>query len=140
MNTAADTTETAAGDSAPACVLIIDDDDATRELCSINLQREGLRVLEAANGQIGLSRARFERPDLVLTDVRMPGLDGFQLAEALRRHERTRTIPLVFLSGEIDDGNEARAIGLGALAYVTKPFDPAALAALVVKALAPSVA
>jgi CheY-like chemotaxis protein len=120
--------------------LIIDDDAATREICSINLQLEGLRVLEAANGQIGLSRARFERPDLVLTDVRMPGLDGFQLAEALRKHERTRAIPLVFLSGELEGANEARALSLGALAYVTKPFDPVALAALVAKALRPSVA
>ena len=140
MDTAAVTSEKGTGESAQACVLIIDDDAATREICSINLQLEGLRVLEAANGQIGLSRARFEQPDLVLTDVRMPGLDGFQLAEALRRHERTRSIPLVFLSGELEAANEARAIGLGALAYVTKPFDPVALAALVAKALAPSVA
>jgi CheY-like chemotaxis protein len=140
MNTAAITSEKDTGESAQPCVLIIDDDAATREICSINLQLEGLRVLEAANGQIGLSRARFERPDLVLTDVRMPGLDGFQLAEALRKHERTRAIPLVFLSGELEGANEARALSLGALAYVTKPFDPVALAALVAKALRPSVA
>jgi DNA-binding response OmpR family regulator len=140
MNTAAITSEEGTGESAQACVLIIDDDAATREICAINLQLEGLRVLEAANGQIGLSRARFERPDLVLTDVEMPGLDGFQLAEALRRHERTRTMLLVFLSGELEAANEARAISLGALAYVTKPFDPVALAALVANALRPSVA
>jgi two-component system phosphate regulon response regulator PhoB len=135
MNTAAITSEEGIGESPQACVLIIDDDAATREICAINLQLEGLRVLEAANGQIGLSRARFERPDLVLTDVEMPGLDGFQLAEALRRHERTRAMPLVFLSGELEAANEARAISLGALAYVTKPFDPVALAALVAGAL-----
>jgi two-component system phosphate regulon response regulator PhoB len=140
MNTAAITSEEGTGESTQACVLIIDDDAATREICAINLQLEGLRVLEAANGQIGLSRARFERPDLVLTDVKMPGLDGFQLAEALRRHERTRTIPLVFLSGELEAANAARAVSLGALAYVTKPFDPVALAALVANALRPSVA
>ena len=140
MNTAAITPEKVADGSTQPCVLIVDDDPAIREICSINLQLEGLRVLEAANGQVGLARARFERPDLVLTDVRMPGLDGFELAEALRRNLRTRAIPLVFLSGEAGAANEARAVGLGALAYVTKPFDPVALAALVAKTLANSVA
>jgi Mg2+ and Co2+ transporter CorA len=69
--------------------LIVDDDPAIRMLCSINLQIEGLRALEAADGERGLEQARSERPDLVVTDVMMPGLDGFQLAEALRSHERT---------------------------------------------------
>jgi CheY-like chemotaxis protein len=68
----------------------------------------------------------------------MPGLNGFELAEALRGHERTRTIPLIFLSGESGPAQEARAVGLGALAYVTKPFNPEALAALVARALTPS--
>jgi len=122
----------------PLCVLIVDDDPATRLLCAINLQLEGLRVLEAADGHDGLARARFENPDLVVTDVMMPGLDGFQLAEALNRHERTRRIPVIFLSGETAAADEARAHELGALAYVTKPFDPCALAALVVGVLARS--
>jgi CheY-like chemotaxis protein len=119
----------------PPCVLIVDDDAATRMLCSVNLQLEGLRVLEAADGRHGLARAREERPDLVLTDVMMPGLDGFQLAEALRRDERTRLIPLVFLSGETTAAHEARALEVGALAYVKKPFDPLALASLVANML-----
>jgi two-component system chemotaxis response regulator CheY len=124
------------GNGKPACVLIVDDDPATRMLCSINLQREGLLVLEAADGRLGLARARVERPDLVLTDVMMPRLDGFQLAEALRRDERTCQIPLVFLSGETPADHEARARELGAVAYVTKPFDPPALTSLVVRVLA----
>jgi CheY-like chemotaxis protein len=122
----------------PLVVLVVDDDPATRLLCSVNLQREGLDVLEAADGLHGLARARFESPDLVLTDVTMPGLDGFELAEALSRHERTRLIPLIFLSGETTSADEARAHELGALAYVTKPFDPAALATLVLGVLARS--
>ena len=97
------------------CVLIVDDDAATRMLCSVNLQLEGLRVLEAADGRHGLARAQDEQPDLVLTDVMMPGLDGFELAEALRRDNRTSLIPLIFLS---------------------KPFDPLALASLVAGVLA----
>ena len=118
------------------CVLIVDDDAATRMLCSVNLQLEGLRVLEAADGRHGLARAQDEQPDLVLTDVMMPGLDGFELAEALRRDNRTSLIPLIFLSGETTPTNEVRAQQVGALAYVRKPFDPLALASLVAGVLA----
>jgi CheY-like chemotaxis protein len=120
----------------PARVLVIDDDPACRMLCSINLQFEGVIVLEAADGDQGLEQARSERPDLVVTDVRMPGLDGFQLAEALRRDERTRQIPLIFISAEKEPANAARARELGALAYLTKPFDPPALTSLVAGAFA----
>lgn len=119
------------GNGHPPCVLVVDDDPAMRLLCSINLQLEGLTVLEAADGRAGLARARAERPDLVLTDVTMPGLDGFELAEELRRDKRTRAIPLIFLSGETRAANDTRARALGALAYLRKPFDPAALASLV---------
>jgi len=136
MENAAASPDTVTDDRAPPCVLIVDDDPATRMLCSVNLQLEGLRVLEATDGHHGLERARFESPDLVLTDVTMPGLDGFQLAEALRLDERTRGIPLIFLSGETTADDEARAHEVGALAYVTKPFDPLELTALVANVLA----
>jgi two-component system, chemotaxis family, chemotaxis protein CheY len=125
-----------AREGTPGRVLIVDDDPATRLLCSINLQREGLVVLEAADGRHGLAQARSERPDLVLTDVSMPRLDGFQLAEALRGHADTREIPVIFLSGETGSANRSRAHTLGALAYLTKPFDPPKLATLVADVLA----
>lgn len=111
------------GDGKPRRVLIADD-PAIRMLCAVNLQIEGLVVLEAADGRRALERARSERPDLVVTDVLMPELDGFELAEALRRDERTREIPFIFLSGEAEPANAARARELGALAYLNKPFDP----------------
>jgi CheY-like chemotaxis protein len=117
-------------------VLVVDDDPSSRALCSINLLFEGVEVLEAEDGALGLALARLESPDLVVTDVAMPGLDGFELAEALRRDEGTAQIPLIFLSGEVSEGNQARAHSLGALAYVTKPFDPSAFAKLVAGALA----
>ena len=121
--------------AARPCVLVVDDDPAIRLLCSVNLEAAGLAVREAADGRQALTRARFERPDIVLTDVRMPGLDGFQLAEALREDERTRAIPLIFISAEDAAANHARARALGALAYLTKPFDPWALASIVADAL-----
>ena len=117
-------------------VLVVDDDSNARALCSINLLLEGLEVLEAEDGRRGLERARLESPDLVVTDVAMPGLNGFELAEALRRDHSTAQIPLIFISGERNPDNEARALSLGALAYVIKPFDPPALAKLVATALA----
>jgi CheY-like chemotaxis protein len=117
-------------------VLVVDDDSNTRALCSVNLILEGLEVLEAEDGRRGLARARLETPDLVVTDVAMPGLNGFELAEALRRDESTAQIPLIFLSGELSADNEARAHSLGALAYVTKPFNPPAFAKLIAGALA----
>lgn len=117
-------------------MLIVDDDPAMRLLCAINLELEGLVVLEAADGLSALARARSEKPDLVVTDVSMPRLDGFGLAEALRRDRRTRRIPLVFVSGETNVTNEARAEKLGALAYLTKPVDPLMLASRIVEVLA----
>ncbi len=117
-------------------VLIVDDDAAIRMVCAISLQAEGLDVLEAADGLGGLEQARRQRPDLVLTDVRMPGLDGFQLAYVLRADGRTRSIPLIFLSAETGKANAERASALGALAYLTKPFDPCGLASLVSRSLA----
>jgi two-component system chemotaxis response regulator CheY len=119
-------------------VLVVDDDPAVRLLCCVNLEAAGLAVREAADGRQALVRARRKRPDLVLTDVTMPRLDGFQLAEALRADERTREIPLIFLSAESAPENHARARALGALAYLTKPFDPSALASIVADALARS--
>lgn len=119
-------------------VLIVDDDPASRMLFSFDLQLEGLLVLEAADGASGLTRALSECPDLVVTDVMMPGLNGFQLAEALRADERTRQIPLIFVSGETEPESAARADDLGALAYLTKPLDPGALSSLVAGALGPA--
>jgi CheY-like chemotaxis protein len=90
---------------------------------------------EAADGLRGLEQARRQRPDLVLTDVRMPGLDGFQLAYALGADRRTRSIRLIFQSAEPGQANAQRARALGALAYLTKPFDPCARASFVKRAL-----
>ena len=127
---------TQARDSKAGRVLIVDDDPTVRLVCAINLNSTGLDVLEAEHGLDGLEQARAELPDLVLTDVKMPGLDGFQLAERLRADERTRSIPIIFLSGDAELANVERARVLGALAYLTKPFDPRELASFVARQLA----
>src|ERR1043166_505294 len=105
-------------------VLLVDDDPAVRRRCSDHPRLEGFEVMEAADGQSGLEQARLDPPDLILSDVRMPGLDGFALADALRRDERTRDVPVVFLSGETEPADRMRAWRLGLVGFVAKPFEP----------------
>jgi two-component system sensor histidine kinase/response regulator len=99
-------------------------------LCSVCLQQSDIVVLEAPDGQQGLTQAFSWIPDLVITDVAMPVLDGFRLAAALRRDERTASIPIIFLSGETSHENEVHGMDCGALAYLKKPFDPEHLTSL----------
>jgi len=112
-------------------VLIIDDEAPIRLLCRVNLEAEGMDVLEAPDGPSGLVAARDERPDAILLDVMMPGLDGWRVAEKLLEDDRTADIPIVFLTARADLRDRARGMDLGGLDYVTKPFNPVELASLV---------
>jgi DNA-binding response OmpR family regulator len=112
-------------------VLVIDDEAPIRLLCRVNLEAEGMEVLEAPDGPTGLETARAERPDVILLDVIMPGLDGWRVAEALLDDERTEGIPIVFLTARAELRDRARGIDLGGVDYVTKPFNPVDLAPLV---------
>jgi DNA-binding response OmpR family regulator len=110
-------------------VLIIDDEAPIRLLCRVNLEAEGMDVLEAADGLTGLELARTSHPDVVLLDVMMPGLDGWRVAERLLEDEVTRRIPIIFLTARADVRDRARGLGTGGLDYITKPFNPVDLAA-----------
>jgi DNA-binding response OmpR family regulator len=112
-------------------VLVIDDEAPIRLLCRVNLEAEGMEVLEAADGPSGLATARAETPDVILLDVMMPGLDGWRVAEELLDDERTERIPIVFLTARAELRDRARGIDLGGVDYVTKPFNPVELAPLV---------
>ena len=112
-------------------VLVIDDEAPIRLLCRVNLEAEGMDVLEAADGPAGLEKARAETPDVVLLDVMMPGLDGWRVAEELLDDPRTESIPIVFLTARAELRDRARGIDLGGVDYVTKPFNPVELAPLV---------
>jgi DNA-binding response OmpR family regulator len=112
-------------------VLVIDDEAPIRLLCRVNLEAEGMQVLEAADGPAGLEKARVEGPDVVLLDVMMPGLDGWRVAEELLDDPRTESIPIVFLTARAELRDRARGIDLGGIDYVTKPFNPVELAPLV---------
>ena len=117
-------------------VLVIDDEAPIRLLCRVNLEAEGMQVLEAADGPSGLEKARAEGPDVVLLDVMMPGLDGWRVAEELLDDPRTQAIPIVFLTARAELRDRARGIDLGGIDYVTKPFNPVELAPLVRNLLA----
>jgi DNA-binding response OmpR family regulator len=111
--------------------LVIDDEAPIRLLCRVNLEAEGIEVLEAAEGESGLALAKKERPDAILLDVMMPGLDGWNVAERLLADEDTREIPIIFLTARADLRDRVRGMDAGGLDYVTKPFNPVDLATLV---------
>jgi DNA-binding response OmpR family regulator len=112
-------------------VLVIDDEAPIRLLCRVNLEAEGMDVLEAADGTTGLDLAREEQPDVVLLDVMMPGLDGWRVAEELLEDELTAGIPIIFLTARAEFRDRARGLDIGGVDYVTKPFNPLELAPLV---------
>ena len=112
-------------------VLVIDDEAPIRLLCRVNLEAEGMEVLEASDGPSGLELARSDPPDVILLDVMMPGLDGWQVAEQLLEDERTGSIPIVFLTARAEVRDRARGLDLGGIDYVSKPFNPLELAPLV---------
>jgi DNA-binding response OmpR family regulator len=111
--------------------LVIDDEPPIRLLCRVNLEAEGIEVVEAADGAKGLELARHEKPDAILLDVMMPGLDGWSVAERLLTDEKTSTIPIIFLTARADLRDRVRGMDAGGLDYVTKPFNPVELASLV---------
>ena len=112
-------------------VLVIDDEAPIRLLCRVNLEAEGMNVLEASDGPSGLEAARSSEPDVILLDVMMPGLDGWGVAEALLEDPATAEIPIIFLTARAEFRDRARGLDIGGVDYITKPFNPVELAPLV---------
>jgi DNA-binding response OmpR family regulator len=90
-----------------------------------------MEVREAEDGLVGLAAAREAIPDVILLDVMMPGMDGWQVLEELLGDEQTQDIPIVFLTARAEIRDQARGLELGGVDYVTKPFNPLDLAPLV---------
>jgi DNA-binding response OmpR family regulator len=116
-------------------VLVVDDHAPMRTLCRVNLEAAGFRVLEAADGDEALAAIRTDRPDLILLDIMMPRVSGWEVAAALLADRSTDRIPIIFITARTGVTDRIRAFELGAQEYVTKPFDPAGLAATVTKVL-----
>lgn len=133
---AATPTAPAAGgsDGAPsvagaARVLVVDDDEMLREQLAMVLERLGHTVIMAEHGRAGLEAAERDAPDLVITDLSMPGMDGFELLERLKSGTRTQHIPVIVVSGEGDAASVVRCLERGAEDHLTKPYEALVLAA-----------
>ncbi|MFN2506419.1 MAG: response regulator transcription factor [Acidimicrobiales bacterium] len=105
-------------------VLVIDDDPVILELLRVNFEIEGFDVVSAGDGREGLEKALSEQPDVILSDIMMPRLDGLQLLSELKRGPRTRNFPVILLSAKAQNAEVQQGLDLGADDYVTKPFDP----------------
>lgn len=106
-------------------ILITDDEARMRRFIQMNLDLEGYRVIEASNGLEAIERTRDELPDLVLLDVMMPEMDGFEALQIIRE---TSNVPVIMLTVRDDESDKVKGLELGADDYVTKPFSPRELA------------
>jgi excisionase family DNA binding protein len=105
-------------------VLIVDDDERVREYVRVNLQMEGYAVREAANAEEGLAVLEEVSPDLVLLDVMMPEVDGWEMLRRVQERHGVGAIPVVMFSGKVDENAAAEATARGAQGFLGKPFDP----------------
>jgi diguanylate cyclase (GGDEF)-like protein len=104
-------------------ILIIDDSIENRQLLWRTLGKAGYEIVEAGDGQQGLTRAVEVLPELILLDVVMPELDGYQVCEVLKKDPRTKNIPVIFLSANSETKDKIKGLELGGADYIAKPFD-----------------
>jgi len=113
----------------------VDDEEDIRELVRYNLEKEGFEVFTAESGERALELIRSKRPDLVLLDLMLPGMDGFEVCRILKRNEETYQIPIVMLTAKGEESDIVSGLELGAEDYITKPFSPKVMTARVRAAL-----
>ena len=104
-------------------VLIVDDVSRNLQVLGATLSKNGYRVIAAQNGRQALSAVQEIRPDLILLDVMMPELDGFETCKRLKAHPETEEIPVIFLTARTEIEDVVQGFGLGAIDYITKPFN-----------------
>jgi DNA-binding response OmpR family regulator len=105
-------------------ILVAEDEPDIRGLIVFSLQYAGFTVIEASNGEDAVKKAKREQPDLILLDVRMPKMTGYQACELLKGQASTRNIPVVFLSARGQEAEIKEGLALGAEEYILKPFAP----------------
>jgi len=121
----------------PFRILVVDDEPDLLILLEEHLTQEGYEVLTASAGMTAITRAKREHPDVILLDVMMPGLSGFDVCNILQDYPDTATIPIIFLTAVAETKRKVMGLNLGADDYITKPFDLHELAARVQAALRP---
>ena len=112
-------------------VLTVDDSRTMRDMLRLALTDAGFRVLQAEDGMRGLETLRAETPDVIVTDINMPRLDGFGFIAGVRGDARCRAVPILVLTTESDAEKKDRARRAGATGWIVKPFDPGKLVAAV---------
>jgi CheY-like chemotaxis protein len=112
-------------------VLVVDDEPDVLLLCRLNLQQRGHELFEASEGPSALELARERRPDVIVLDLMLPGMNGFEVLETLQRDDTTARIPVLVLTAKSLRADRERSHGLGAAAFLTKPFLPDDLCELV---------
>jgi two-component system chemotaxis response regulator CheY len=108
-------------------ILTIDDSRTIRDLLKATLQGAGYNVVQAVDGQDGLDQLSAASPQVIVTDINMPRMDGFTFIEAVRKDARWRGVPILVLTTESDDAKKARARSAGATGWIVKPFNPTKL-------------
>lgn len=116
-------------------VLVVDDSPTIRKIVEVTLRRERIRVLGVADGLSALAAVADKQPLLVLLDITLPGMDGYQICQVLKQRPTSKHIPVVMLSGRDGFFDRVRGKLVGSTQYVTKPFDPAALVKAVTRHL-----
>ena len=103
-------------------ILVIEDDPGSLRFTRYTLEKEGYQVVTAPNGLEGLRKAQKEKPDLVILDVMLPGIDGFEVCHRLRAEPQTAQLPILMLSGKAQEVDKATGLKVGADDYLTKPW------------------
>jgi two-component system phosphate regulon response regulator PhoB len=112
-------------------ILAVDDEEDILELLRFNLTKEGFAVLCAASGEEGLKTAHSQRPDLILLDLMLPGMDGLEVAKRLKKEEATKDIPIIMVTAKGEEADIVTGLEVGAEDYITKPFSRKVLIARV---------
>ncbi|MBS3753681.1 MAG: response regulator [Anaerolineales bacterium] len=105
-------------------ILIVDDNLESLDLLDLLLRRTGYETMTAPTAESGLASARQERPDLILLDIVLPDMDGYQVLETLRSSKETRGTPVILITGKVQQGDKIKAHRAGADAYLQRPFSP----------------
>ncbi|MBG0808628.1 response regulator [Methylosinus sp. H3A] len=108
-------------------ILTVDDSRTMREMLMLALSEAGFSVVQAEDGVHGLEVLEKETPDVIVTDINMPRMDGFGFIEGVRRHEKHRAVPILVLTTESDGEKKDRARRAGATGWIVKPFNPVKL-------------
>ena len=117
-------------------VLVVDDEEDVVVLCRVNLEFEGYEVIEAGNGEDAIAKVREHRPDVVLLDVMLPRLDGWQVLAAIKADPELHDTPVVLLTARMQDDDQIRGWSAGAADYITKPYSPLTLSQVLQDVLA----